>query len=106
MFRVKEVKAKYPECKLVVHIHWGVEDVYYPEPEKIELGHKIVDAGADLIIGTHPHIIQPLEIYNGKHIFYSLGNVITSYSIHYTKLYDFLNRTFRIRENINNLWRL
>ncbi len=74
LFRVKEVKAKYPECKLVVHIHWGVEDVYYPEPEKIELGHKIVDAGADLIIGTHPHIIQPLEIYNGKHIFYSLGN--------------------------------
>lgn len=71
---VKRLRKEYPDWNLVVNIHWGIEDVYWPEPEKKELGHQLIDCGADLIIGHHPHIIQPYEEYCGKFIFYSLGN--------------------------------
>jgi len=40
------------------------------------MAHKFIDAGADIILGSHPHVIEPIEIYNGKVIFYSLGNFI------------------------------
>ena len=43
-------------------------------PVDIQLGHDIIDAGSDLIIGHHPHVVQPYESWNGKEIFYSLGN--------------------------------
>jgi capsule biosynthesis protein capA len=59
---------------IIVNIHWGIENIKYPETEKCLLARKIIDAGADLIIGHHPHIIQPFEIYKGKYIFYSIGN--------------------------------
>ncbi|WP_297094232.1 ATP-grasp fold amidoligase family protein [uncultured Draconibacterium sp.] len=71
---IVDVKKKYPDYHLIVNIHWGIEDIKFPEPEKIDLAHNIIDAGADLIIGHHPHIIQPVESYKGKLIFYSLGN--------------------------------
>ncbi|MFA6551463.1 MAG: CapA family protein [Patescibacteria group bacterium] len=61
---------------VIVNMHWGVE--YEPTSrQNIQtLGHKIVDAGADMIIGGHPHVAQEMEIYNNKPIFYSLGNFI------------------------------
>jgi poly-gamma-glutamate synthesis protein (capsule biosynthesis protein) len=71
---IKSVRKKYPFYSLIVNIHWGIEDIKYPEPEKIISGRKIIDAGADLVIGHHPHIIQPYEKYKGKYIFYSVGN--------------------------------
>ena len=40
------------------------------------LAHQFVDAGADLVVGSHPHVIEPSEVYNGKMIYYSLGNFI------------------------------
>lgn len=67
-------RNKYPEYKIVVNIHWGIEDIKFPEVEKRKLGYKLIDSGVDLIIGHHPHIIQPYELYKGKYIFYSLGN--------------------------------
>ena len=61
---------------VIVHIHWGNEyESNYSNSQQI-VGHALVDKGADLIIGHHPHVIQPLEIYNNKPIFYSLGNFI------------------------------
>ena len=51
---------------IIVNIHWGIENIKYPETEKCLLARKIIDAGSDLIIGHHPHIIQPFEIYKGK----------------------------------------
>ena len=61
---------------VVVYPHWGgtMEGSLLPDLLQIPLAHALVDAGADIIIGHHSHTIQPYEVYNGKYIFYSLGN--------------------------------
>jgi len=61
---------------IVVMPHWGVEYESYPNQKQIRLAHTWIDAGADAVIGAHPHTIQSMEEYNGKIIFYSLGNYI------------------------------
>ena len=58
----------------IVFYHGGKMKIHEPEQWKIKGAHKIVDAGADLILGAHPHVLQPREIYNGVDIVYSLGN--------------------------------
>lgn len=59
---------------IVVCCHWGIEREYYPNGYQKTLAHKIIDWGADLLIGTHPHVLQGIEYYKGKIICYSLGN--------------------------------
>ena len=59
---------------IIVYIHWGSEREYVPDETQIELGHAAIDAGADLVVGSHPHVIQGYEEYNGHYIVYSLGN--------------------------------
>jgi len=59
-----------------VMIHWGVELEAQPRPYQGRQAHRLVDAGADVIFGAHPHVIQPLETYRGRPIFYSLGNFV------------------------------
>ncbi|MCD7865723.1 MAG: CapA family protein [Clostridiales bacterium] len=54
--------------------HWGIEREYYPNDYQQETAHSLIDAGADLVIGNHPHVLQGVEIYEGKVICYSLGN--------------------------------
>jgi len=61
---------------LVVNIHWGYEYHALPSQIQKDIAHALVDSGADLIIGHHPHVVQPVEIYKDKAIFYSLGNFI------------------------------
>lgn len=62
---------------LAVSIHWGIEYKQRADwGSQIEPGHAFIDAGADLIIGHHPHVVQNFEIYKGKLIFYSLGNFV------------------------------
>lgn len=58
----------------IVNLHWGYEHSDTPAPFQRELAHRLIDAGADIIIGHHPHVPQGEEIYKGKHIYYSLGN--------------------------------
>jgi len=67
-------EAKKAGAFVVVYAHWGVE--YEPKPTQLQvsLAHRFVEAGA--VIGSHPHVIQPIEVYKGKAIFYSLGNFI------------------------------
>jgi poly-gamma-glutamate capsule biosynthesis protein CapA/YwtB (metallophosphatase superfamily) len=60
---------------VVVYAHWGAEYVSAREREKA-LARQFVDEGADLVIGSHPHVVQESEIYRGKNIYYSLGNFI------------------------------
>jgi len=61
---------------VVVNIHWGNEyELNYSTAQQI-VGHTLIDNGADIIIGHHPHVIQPVEMYKNKLIFYSLGNFI------------------------------
>lgn len=54
--------------------HWGSENSYVTTDEQVNLAHVAIDAGADIVFGTHPHVLQPMEDYNGGKIFYSLGN--------------------------------
>jgi poly-gamma-glutamate capsule biosynthesis protein CapA/YwtB (metallophosphatase superfamily) len=61
---------------VVVMIHWGVELEARPRPYQVRQAHRMVDAGADVIFGSHPHVLQPLETYRGRPIFYSLGNLV------------------------------
>lgn len=61
---------------LIVYTHWGTEYKKEPEDSIKKLARKFIDEGADLVIGTHPHVVQPMEEYKGKRIYYSLGNFI------------------------------
>lgn len=61
---------------VIVEPHWGIEYQHKANARQIRLAHDWIDNGADIIIGHHPHVVQNLEIYNGKAIFYSLGNFI------------------------------
>lgn len=58
----------------IVFFHGGKEGVHTPEDWKQRACRKLADAGADLVIGAHPHVLQPREVYNGVEILYSLGN--------------------------------
>ncbi len=69
-------KAKQNHDLVVVSMHWGAE--YQPKPESstVDLAHALIDAGADIVLGHHPHVLQLVEIYKNKLIFYSLGNFV------------------------------
>jgi len=73
---IKKIKENNPEKFLVIYIHWGEEYVHDASKKQIDLAHLMIDSGADLIIGGHPHVIQNIEKYDNKLIFYSLGNFI------------------------------
>jgi poly-gamma-glutamate capsule biosynthesis protein CapA/YwtB (metallophosphatase superfamily) len=68
----EKVNADY----LFVFIHWGVETKRSPEPFQQEWARKMIDSGADGVIGSHPHVLQGFEYYKGKPIAYSLGNFL------------------------------
>lgn len=61
---------------IIVSLHWGYERERYPLPSQRNLAHKIIDAGVDLIIGHHPHVLQGIEHYKDGFIAYSLGNFV------------------------------
>jgi poly-gamma-glutamate capsule biosynthesis protein CapA/YwtB (metallophosphatase superfamily) len=69
-------KARQQADLVVVIAHWGVERQDNPDKYQTELAHRYIDAGADLIVGGHPHVLQGFENYKGKWIAYSLGNFI------------------------------
>jgi poly-gamma-glutamate synthesis protein (capsule biosynthesis protein) len=61
---------------LIVCPHWGVEYALKPTRDQVEIAHQMIDAGADIIVGSHPHVVQPLENYRDRWIAYSLGNFV------------------------------
>jgi poly-gamma-glutamate synthesis protein (capsule biosynthesis protein) len=68
---------------LAVAVHWGAEYVSLPqtapgvaEDDPVEIAHLAIDAGADMVIGNHPHWVQAVELYKGKFIAYAHGNFI------------------------------
>ena len=73
---VKNTKEQYPDKYLIVTFHWGEEYQLKSSFVQKELAHLVIDEGADLIIGSHPHVVQEIEKYKDKLIFYSLGNFI------------------------------
>lgn len=84
---LKEIEAAGEYCDyLVVYMHWGIERDEKPQEYQRTLGRQLIDAGADLVIGSHPHVLQGIEYYQGKPIVYSLGNFIFGSSIPKTAL--------------------
>jgi len=61
---------------IIVSMHSGTEYINDPNKRQIEFAHGAIDAGADLVLGHHPHVVQTIEKYKNKYIFYSLGNFI------------------------------
>lgn len=61
---------------VAVSLHWGIEYCSDITPEQIDFAHKVIDSGADIIIGHHSHRLKGIEIYKGKPVIYSLGNFI------------------------------
>ena len=62
--------------RVVVVLHWGVEEAHLPRPQDVLIARAIIDGGADLVVGSHAHAVQAFEAYRGKGIYYGLGNCI------------------------------
>lgn len=74
---LKKMKSAEVDCK-IISLHWGWHEEYIniPSAEQIKIARNLIDNGADIIVGHHPHVIQPVEKYKSKLIFYSLGNFL------------------------------
>lgn len=78
---IKSVKRDITEIRkdvdfIIVSIHWGIEYCEYPVPLESEMAREIIEFGADLILGHHPHVIQGIENHRSGVIVYSLGNFV------------------------------
>ena len=84
---IESIQEAKSQCDyLVVYVHWGVEREDEPKEYQKTMGRQYIDAGADLVVGSHPHVLQAVEYYNGKPIVYSLGNFVFGSSIPETML--------------------
>lgn len=71
------IKKARGQCTyVIIYAHWGDEYKTVENKRQELLAHQFIDTGADLVMGSHPHVVQPLEIYKDRAIFYSLGNFI------------------------------
>ena len=71
------VEALLPQVDaVVVCLHWGKEYIPVPPPENVRFARALIDAGVAVVLGTHPHVMQPVEAYHGGVICYSLGNLL------------------------------
>lgn len=73
---ILKIRSEYPDIRIIVQMHWGIENCSTETQEQQKIGRWLIDNGVDLVIGHHPHCLQPVEEYNGKLIFYSLGNTL------------------------------
>lgn len=72
----QEIKQLPEDALKMVFVHWGNEFINRPSSTQKRFAHWLVDAGFDIVIGMHPHVLQGYEQYQGKYIFYSLGNFV------------------------------
>lgn len=96
---IEKAKDINPDARIVVQMHWGIENSPTENEEQKSVGRWLIDNGADLVIGHHPHCIQPVEEYKGKMIFYSLGNTLfgnISVASHYDENYT-SQRVYRFK---------
>ena len=71
-----EIDSLLKDAFKILYVHWGNEYINRPSSQQKKFAHWLIDAGFDLIIGMHPHVLQGYEDYNGKRIYYSLGNCV------------------------------
>ena len=74
--RIERLRAKDSTAYIIVCLHWGAEHQLKPMALQRQEAHRIIDAGADIIVGHHTHTLQTIEEYKGKPIYYSIGNFI------------------------------
>lgn len=76
--KVKDIigKLKNKVDVIIVSLHWGLEYYKYPTSKQVRIAHWLIDEGANLILGHHPHVVQKIEEYRGGVIVYSLGNFV------------------------------
>ena len=87
---------------VVVYFHGGTEYKFVPDSDIVEYSHGFIDHGADLVIGCHPHVLQPKEVYKDKTIVYSLGSFLfggTRTLLNRTVIYQ-MNLTFNLDKNL------
>lgn len=98
-------KARVSADFVSIFVHWGIEYLTAPTDHQRYLAHVAIEAGADLVVGAHPHVIEPYEFYKGKLIVYSLGNFV------FDNMYDEVVRrgnilTLTIQKNQLLSWKL
>ncbi len=73
---VSKIKSESNDTFVIVYAHWGDEYEKRPNVGQVKIAHRFIDVGADFVVGSHPHVVQTKEYYNGKWIYYSLGNFV------------------------------
>ncbi len=77
----EDIKRLRPKVDLILVMpHWGIEYMATPEPGQVDLAHAAIDAGADMVIGGHAHWPKGIEMYEGKPIYYGVGNFLLDQS--------------------------
>ncbi len=97
------------KCDIIIaSLHWGYEYEFFPRLEQVDTAHDIIEAGADIIVSHHAHVIQPIEYYQTQRdperiaiITYSLGNLTTSFSAPHLVLSAVLNLTM-VKGTVND----
>lgn len=73
---ITKTRTENPDSFLILSMHWGDEYKAVHNRSQETFAHQAIDAGVDIILGHHPHVIQDIELYKGKLVFYSLGNFV------------------------------
>ena len=76
LHRVARLRSQDPSAVIIVSLHWGAEHTLKPVPAQRHDAHRLIDAGADVLVCHHTHTMQTVETYRGKNIYYSIGNFI------------------------------
>ena len=72
----KQISENNDSDLIIAYLHFGNEYSTSPNDDQVKIAHELIDLGADVVVGCHPHVTQGIEMYNGKPIFYSLGDYI------------------------------
>ena len=101
--RIETLRAE--GCDLViVSLHWGREVQFTPESWQFTYARKVIDQGADVIWGHHPHVLQPVQFYKGKPIFYSTGNFTFGSMSDVDKNTGIFQITYQLEEGVPRLY--
>jgi poly-gamma-glutamate synthesis protein (capsule biosynthesis protein) len=76
---IRRTRNEHSPNLVILYLHWGEELEPLPRDDQVALAHRLIDAGADAVIGSHPHVTQTIEFYRDKPIVYSLGNFLFDY---------------------------
>jgi poly-gamma-glutamate capsule biosynthesis protein CapA/YwtB (metallophosphatase superfamily) len=76
---IKAARTVHGADLVIPFLHWGIEETPRPTDSQRQLARRLIDAGADAIVGAHPHVTQTIEWYRGRPIIYSLGNCVFDY---------------------------